>query len=189
LTQDKLPKQTLGGNNTWDEDTDLNSLGNGGTVANGGNATDGEGWADALTREIANRYVTSVFCSWYATGGSIPNLLPRLDNSTLNLTNSANDSGHLYEKFSALDVDNAGTGGEYAVQAGFGWTNGVLLWIVSKWGDKLVRPTCPNVTLEVSGNQDAAASAAFSVTLGGSGYGWMGVWVTVMVTLASGLLV
>ena len=31
----------------------------------------------------------------------------------------------MFEKFSIRDVDSGGRGGEYPVQAGFGWTNGV----------------------------------------------------------------
>ena len=33
----------------------------------------------------------------------------------------------MFEKFSIADIDSAGRGGEYTVQAGFGWTNGVVL--------------------------------------------------------------
>jgi alpha,alpha-trehalase len=62
---------------------------------------------------MANRYVSSVFCSWYATGGSIPGLLPRLPDSILNLTYSVNDTGRMFEKVSMLDIDVAGSGGEY----------------------------------------------------------------------------
>ena len=42
---------------------DINALN--GTVINGGNATTGEGWASTLQRELANRYFTSAFCSWF----------------------------------------------------------------------------------------------------------------------------
>lgn len=41
---------------------DVNRLN--GTVVNGGNVTAGEGWAATLRREMANRYFTSVLCSW-----------------------------------------------------------------------------------------------------------------------------
>ena len=34
------------------------------------------GWAATLGRGLANRYLTGALCSWHATGGSIPNLLP-----------------------------------------------------------------------------------------------------------------
>ncbi|KIJ04656.1 alpha,alpha-trehalase, partial [Paxillus involutus ATCC 200175] len=69
--------------------SDLSALS--GTVVNGGNATSGEGWAAVLRREMANRYYTSALCSWHATGGSIPNLLPRLPDNQLNLTASINN--------------------------------------------------------------------------------------------------
>jgi len=51
----------------------------------------------------------------------------------------------MFEKFSNLDVDSAGRGGEYTVQAGFGWTNGVLLWVASNYGNVLVAPQCPDL--------------------------------------------
>lgn len=41
---------------------DVNAMN--GTVFNGGNVTDGEGWSSRLQRELANRYITSAFCSW-----------------------------------------------------------------------------------------------------------------------------
>jgi hypothetical protein len=50
----------------------------------------------------------------------------------------------MFEKFSIRDVDSAGRGGEYTVQTGFGWTNGVVLWIASVFGDQLVAPVCPD---------------------------------------------
>ena len=36
-------------------------------------------------------------------------------------------SGNMYEKYDARSVGDAGGGGEYEVQLGFGWTNGVVL--------------------------------------------------------------
>jgi alpha,alpha-trehalase len=41
---------------------DINT--NGATVVNGGRARQGEGWAEELGRESANRYFASAFCSW-----------------------------------------------------------------------------------------------------------------------------
>ncbi|KAI0248230.1 hypothetical protein BJV78DRAFT_1355029 [Lactifluus subvellereus] len=46
----------------------------------------------------------------------------------------------MFEKFSIRDIDSGGRGGEYTVQAGFGWTNGVALWVASVFGDQLVAP-------------------------------------------------
>jgi alpha,alpha-trehalase len=56
----------------------------------------------------------------------------------------------MYEKFSIGDIDNGGSGGEYTVQAGFGWTNGVVLWVASVFGDQLVAPECPNPLVQAS---------------------------------------
>ncbi|KAJ7660450.1 Six-hairpin glycosidase-like protein [Mycena rosella] len=135
-----LPVQNLGATanaSTAGAAADVNR-GNG-TVVNGGNATAGGGWAEALRVQLANRYVASVLCSWHATGGSIPGVLPRLSDAELNVTQSTANTGN----FSISDIDSAGQGGEYTVQAGFGWTNGVLLWVASNYGGALVAPQCP----------------------------------------------
>ncbi|OAX38447.1 glycoside hydrolase family 37 protein [Rhizopogon vinicolor AM-OR11-026] len=149
FTEAQLPGQPFRGAQANENATatgpgaDINKLD--GTVVNGGNATSGEGWRDTLQREVANRYYTSTLCSWHATGGSIAGLLPQLPASQLNLTDSINNTGNMYEKFSNLNVDSSGSGGEYTVQAGFGWTNGVLLWVASTYGEQLVAPQCPEL--------------------------------------------
>ena len=43
-------------------------------------------------------------------------------------------SGTMQEKYDATVLGRAGGGGEYAVQAGFGWTNGVALVLLEKFG-------------------------------------------------------
>lgn len=83
----------------------------------------------------------------------------------------------MFEKFSNLDIDSAGRGGEYVVQvrfahsyyyylvnhsqAGFGWTNGVVLWAASLYGAVLAEPRCPNLlsTPTVGGSNNAAAGS------------------------------
>lgn len=35
-----------------------------------------------------------------------------------------------------------GQGGEYTVQVGFGWTNGLALYYLKLYGDELQVPTC-----------------------------------------------
>ncbi|KAB5589880.1 Trehalase [Ceratobasidium theobromae] len=145
IARDQLPKQTLevGGNAS----PDVNAQG--GTVVNGGTAGKGESWRDALARELANRYVSAAFCSWYSTGGSIPGVLQQLSAQELNVTNSdPSSTGHMFEKFSARDIDQAGSGGEYTVQAGFGWTNGVALWSGANFGDVLAKPSCPAIIVQ-----------------------------------------
>ena len=73
----------------------------------------------------------------------------------------------MFEKFSISDIDSAGRGGEYTVQAGFGWTNGVLLWVADTYGSVLATPTCPDLLEEArsggnggSGGSDGGNGAA-----------------------------
>lgn len=149
VAENALPGQVItNGKNasSTGSSADINALN--GTFVNGGNATTSEGWRDALARGLANRYFTSAFCSWHATGGSIPNLLPRLTDQQLNVSQSINNTGNMFEKFSIRDIDSGGRGGEYTVQAGFGWTNGVALWVANTFGGKLVAPTCPDPLVE-----------------------------------------
>ncbi|GJQ73679.1 hypothetical protein Trydic_g14017 [Trypoxylus dichotomus] len=42
-------------------------------------------------------------------------------------------SGHMYEKYDAEIPGQYGGGGEYNVQTGFGWTNGVVLKLIQKY--------------------------------------------------------
>ena len=75
----------------------------------------------------------------------------------------------MFEKFSNLEIDSAGRGGEYTVQAGFGWTNGVVLWIAQTYGHTLVTPQCPNIINETAtggGQSGANSNAAFSIGMG-----------------------
>ena len=43
-------------------------------------------------------------------------------------------TGKLMEKYNVMDIHLEAGGGEYAGQDGFGWTNGVLLALISKYG-------------------------------------------------------
>jgi len=52
-------------------------------------------------------------------------------------------SSLMYEKYNvSIDDVSAGGGGEYTVQTGFGWTNGVIMDFLDKFGDSLqpIRP-------------------------------------------------
>jgi len=145
MDESGLPPQPMnvgGSINATGKDADVNFAN--GTWHNGGNATDGEGWRDALARGIANRYVGSAICSYQATGGSVPGVLPQLPPDQ-RITGAENLTGVLFEKFSVFDIDSGGRGGEYTVQAGFGWTNGVALWASSRFGKVLVAPVCPQI--------------------------------------------
>ncbi|XP_018563566.1 trehalase-like [Anoplophora glabripennis] len=46
---------------------------------------------------------------------------------------SYNKNGVMFEKYHAENPDQFATGGEYRVQSGFGWTNGVALSIIEKF--------------------------------------------------------
>ncbi|KAH7159854.1 Six-hairpin glycosidase-like protein [Dactylonectria estremocensis] len=91
-----------------------------------------------LALRLAQRYLDSTFCTWYATGGSTSDT-PQLEGL------SADDEGIMFEKYADNATNVAGGGGEYEVVEGFGWTNGVLLWAVDTFGDQLKRPDCGDI--------------------------------------------
>ena len=65
ISETQLPGQFIIGKGNATKSgaaADVNKLN--GTVVNGGNATQGEGWSQTLQRELANRYFASAFCSW-----------------------------------------------------------------------------------------------------------------------------
>lgn len=43
----------------------------------------------------------------------------------------------MYEKYDISNGGQPGGGGEYEVQEGFGWTNGVVLMLLDRYGDRL----------------------------------------------------
>lgn len=77
----------------------------------------------------------------------------------------------MFEKFSYSDVDSAGRGGEYTVQAGFGWTNGVVLWAASNYGKVLNAPDCPPLILATGSTNSSSGTGTGNGTNGGSGSG------------------
>ncbi|KAI1814614.1 Six-hairpin glycosidase-like protein [Poronia punctata] len=92
-----------------------------------------------IALDIAQRYLDSTFCTWIATGGSTDET-PRLDG-----IEDPEAQGIMFEKYSDEAINVAGGGGEYEVVEGFGWTNGVLMWAVDTFGNKLKRPECGNI--------------------------------------------
>lgn len=71
----------------------------------------------------------------------------------------------MFEKFSVSDIDSSGGGGEYTVQAGFGWTNGVVLWVASTYGHILAAPTCPSILADFSSASGASDSTSAALRL------------------------
>ncbi|CAE6435097.1 unnamed protein product [Rhizoctonia solani] len=101
-------------------------------------------WRNVMLKELAMRYMTSAFCNWNVTGKlrddeieSIVQGSPRED-AWLN-----HFPGAMFEKLNTWDVTRSGHGGEYEIQTGFGWTNGVAIWIAHILGTKLDNPVCP----------------------------------------------
>ncbi|CAE7146564.1 unnamed protein product [Rhizoctonia solani] len=106
--------------------------------------TTSSSWRNVILKELAMRYMTAAFCSWNVTGKlrdddveSIVQGNPRED-AWLNRF-----PGAMFEKLNAWDVTRSGHGGEYEIQTGFGWTNGVAIWIAHVLGTKLDNPVCP----------------------------------------------
>jgi alpha,alpha-trehalase len=50
------------------------------------------------------------------------------------------DTGTMYEKYIATEFGSSGGGGEYEVQRGFGWSNGVIFDLLDKYGIDLEAP-------------------------------------------------
>ncbi|KAF7271780.1 hypothetical protein GWI33_015383 [Rhynchophorus ferrugineus] len=48
-----------------------------------------------------------------------------------------NESDSMYEKYDAIVFGGHGTGGEYEVQVGFGWSNGVILDLLHRYANSL----------------------------------------------------
>jgi alpha,alpha-trehalase len=57
-----------------------------------------------VAQDLAERYVESGFCGWWATGGTIPGYISNLGHST--------DTGHMFEKFNVTVIGRSGGGGE-----------------------------------------------------------------------------
>ena len=62
--------------------------------------------------DIAKRFVNTVYSGWVNTN-------------------------YIFEKYNADELGVYGGGGEYVVQEGFGWTNGVVIKFIEWFGDEL----------------------------------------------------
>ena len=77
--------------------------------------------AKKTAQQLAQKFLETTYLSWKTTG-------------------------HMYEKYDARERMKPGHGGEYEVQVGFGWTNGVVLNFLDKYGDVLEAPSTPTST-------------------------------------------
>ncbi|PHH63355.1 hypothetical protein CDD81_6052 [Ophiocordyceps australis] len=117
-----------------------------------------------LALRLAQRYVDSTFCAWYATGGSTAQT-PKLPGL------GPDDKGIMFEKYSDSSTSVAGGGGEYEVVEGFGWTNGVLIWAADMFGDRLRRPDCGNISAAASSSKQQRKRSAVEL------HSWDAAWV------------
>ncbi|KAM4055189.1 trehalase domain-containing protein [Hirsutella rhossiliensis] len=106
----------------------------------------------ALAVKLAQRYLDSTFCTWYATGG-FTSETPKLPG----LTDA--DTGIMFEKYADNSTNVAGGGGEYEVVEGFGWTNGVLIWAADTFSAELKRPDCGDIKAAKSGADGGGGNA------------------------------
>ena len=112
-----------------------------------------------LALRLGQRYIDSTFCTWYATGGSTSET-PKLEGV------SESAEGIMFEKYNDNSTNVAGAGGEYEVVegksricrqsltketwltnsiTGFGWSNGVAIWVADTFGNELKRPDCGDI--------------------------------------------
>lgn len=94
----------------------------------------------------------------------------------------------MFEKFSTSDIDSAGRGGEYTVQAGFGWTNGVLLWVASTYGNVLVAPQCPDLLAQVGTSASTGSGSTGTNKNAAAGRGVVSVFAVVLAAAATAML-
>jgi alpha,alpha-trehalase len=66
---------------------------------------------------LGKQWIQTTYCSWKKTG-------------------------NLYEKYHSDLLGERGEGGEYIVQTGFGWTNGLALYYLSLYGDTYTPTDC-----------------------------------------------
>jgi alpha,alpha-trehalase len=72
-----------------------------------------------FTLNIIQKWITTNYCSW------------------------KNSGGYMFEKYDVTKIGKPGEGGEYQVQTGFGWTNGVVLYLLQNYGEQLKYIPCP----------------------------------------------
>nr|WJO90074.1 trehalase-4 [Ceratobasidium cereale] len=109
------------------------------------NYTTSPSWRDVLVKTVVMRYMNAAYCTWNKEG-QLPSDRVEIvlrDDAHLDKTLSSHP-GSMFEKLSAMSATEAGGGGEYEVQTGFGWTNGVAIWIAQNFGAILDNPDCSN---------------------------------------------
>jgi len=78
--------------------------------------------AGDLAKKLVKQWLNCNYCGWKTTGGP--------------------GKGLMFEKYDVNRMGIPGHGGEYVVQVGFGWTNGVALEFLAKYGRDFVPTYC-----------------------------------------------
>ncbi|KAF8608338.1 glycoside hydrolase [Ceratobasidium sp. AG-I] len=100
-------------------------------------------WRDVLLKTVAMRYINAAYCTWNEEGKLPSDRVERIvRDDSIRDENLSSHPGRMFEKLNAKSPVEAGGGGEYKVQTGFGWTNGVAIWIAHQFGDILDNPNC-----------------------------------------------
>ncbi|KAI8816751.1 Six-hairpin glycosidase-like protein [Fimicolochytrium jonesii] len=114
---------------------------------------------------LSTNFIRQSFCSWRETGGALPSL-PAIQSGGAS-TSGGKDDGHMFEKYNVTQVGASGGGGEYTVQTGFGWTNGVVLSILHSQGAQLGVPGC-EVAATTGGGNGTSGGGGGNSTAGNS---------------------
>jgi len=78
--------------------------------------------ARAFAQDLTKQWLDCNYCGWNLTGGI--------------------HGGDMFEKYNVSSMGVSGGGGEYEVQLGFGWTNGVVLELLYKVGSEYFPGLC-----------------------------------------------
>ncbi|XP_012280262.1 trehalase isoform X2 [Orussus abietinus] len=102
-----------------------------------------DAWAQRLAYEMSQRWVRSNYKAF-------------------------NETNSMFEKYDATVSGGYGGGGEYEVQLGFGWSNGIVMDLLDKYGDRLTAEDhfLPNDFVENSAPQQIVVSTAGQVMTG-----------------------
>ncbi|XP_055705281.1 trehalase isoform X4 [Phlebotomus papatasi] len=76
-----------------------------------------------------------------------------------------NETHSMFEKYDAEELGGHGSGGEYEVQLGFGWSNGVIVELLDKYGNILSAPGSSSDGLKPFSAFVIAAVAVFGTML------------------------
>lgn len=80
--------------------------------------------------DLAQRFINNAYCGYENYSTSVFQLV----NDLMTFLEQ------FFEKYNAVSIGLPGGGGEYTVQEGFGWTNGLILWILKHYGRELTLP-------------------------------------------------